>query len=258
MKNERVNFPGALGNELAARLERPGEVAPEAFALFAHCFTCSKDLKAVSRISRALASRGFGVLRFDFTGIGESEGDFADTDFSSNLEDLHAAVEFLRRHYQAPQLLIGRSLGGAAMLSMAGEVPEARAVVTIGAPSDTDHLRETLLVSAPELADSEEVEVSLAGRSFRIRRQLLDDLAEQRVLSAVRELDRALLILHSPTDDVVGIEHAARIFKAARHPKSFVSLDGADHLLLSRPRDAHFVAEIVSAWSARYLDSPGA
>ena len=254
LKSERVNFPGALGNELAARLERPGEVTPAAYALFAHCFTCSKDLKAVSRISRALVSRGFGVLRFDFTGLGESEGDFADTNFSSNLEDLHAAVEFLRRRYQAPQLLIGHSLGGAAVLSVAGEVQEVRAVVTIGAPSDTEHLQETLLSAAPELADSEEVEVSLAGRSFRIRRQFLDDLAEQRVLSAVRELDRALLILHSPTDDVVGIEHAARIYKAARHPKSFVSLDGADHLLLSRPEDARFVAEVVSTWSARYLD----
>lgn len=254
MNSERVTFPGSLGHELAARLDRPeGEVA--AYALFAHCFTCSKDLKAVRRISQALVEKGLAVLRFDFTGLGESEGDFADTDFSSNLDDLRSAVDFLRRRDRAPQLLIGHSLGGAAVLTMAGEIPEVRAVATLGAPSDTQHLRDNLLSSAPELGEeAEEAEVRLAGRTFRIRKDFLDDLNEQRVLAAVRKLDRALLILHSPIDDVVGIEHAARIYKAALHPKSFVSLDGADHLLLERASDARFVADILAAWSARYLD----
>ncbi len=254
LKTERVTFPGAFGHQLAARLDRaPGE--PQAYALFAHCFTCSKDLKAVRQISRALVERGLAVLRFDFTGLGESEGDFAATDFSSNLDDLLEATEYLRLHHQAPRLLIGHSLGGAAVLTEAVRVPEARAVAVLGAPSDTDHLRRSLLRSSPELAHgATEATVTLAGRSFRIRRQLLDDLARDRVLPAVRKLGRALLILHSPADEVVDIDHARRIYETARHPKSFVSLDGADHLLLRDPADARYVAEVLAAWSSRYLE----
>ncbi len=252
IKSQRVTFPGAFGHDLAARLDR-SEETPRACALFAHCFTCSKDLKATARISRALVERGIAVLRFDFTGLGESEGDFADTNFSSNLEDLLAAVEYMRANHEAPKLLIGHSLGGAAVLATAGRVPEAVAVATLGAPSDTGHLGEGILRSAPELEAADEAEVVLAGRPFRVRRQLIDDLAEQSVLSAVRKLDKPLLILHSPVDDVVDVDHARRIYQAAKHPKSFVSLDDADHLLLEDPADARYVAEVLAAWSGRYI-----
>lgn len=254
MKSEKVSFQGALGHDLAARLDRSKDVEPQAYALFAHCFTCSKDLKAVSRISRALVERGFGVLRFDFTGLGESEGDFPETNFTSNIEDLSAAADFLRRHYQAPKLLIGHSLGGAAVLTVAGEIPEAAAVVTIAAPSSTDHLADNLISSNPELEEKGEAEVTLAGRSFRLKRQFIEDLRVDRVLRAVRELDKALLIFHSPVDDTVSIEHAAKIYKAANHPKSFITLDHADHLLLENPADARYVAEMLATWSSRYLD----
>ncbi len=253
-KTDRVRFEGALGERLAARLELPdGE--PRAFALFAHCFTCSKDLKAVVRISRALAERGVGVFRFDFTGLGESEGDFADTDFSSNLEDLVAAAGYLGERWGGPQILVGHSLGGVAVLAAAKRIPSARLVATIGAPSDTDHLRRTLLDRAPELAEAAEAEVDLAGRRIRVRRQLLEDLARQNVEQAIAGLGLPLLIFHSPVDRVVGIDHARRIYQAAKHPKSFVSLDGADHLLLERPQDARFVGEVLSAWASRFVDA---
>jgi putative redox protein len=256
MGTRRVEFEGAFGDRLAARLELP-EGQHRACALFAHCFTCSKDLKAVVRVSRALAERGFAVLRFDFTGLGESEGDFADTNFSSNLEDLEAAAEFARREFGGPELLIGHSLGGAAVLAAAARLEGVRAVATIGAPSDTEHVRQTLLSQAPELdSSSDEAEVLLAGRSFTVRRQLLEDLGEHRLAPAIGKLGKPLLILHSPSDEVVGIDHARRIYEAARHPKSFVSLDGADHLLLRDERDSHFVADLLAAWASRYVDLP--
>lgn len=196
------------------------------------------------------------MLRFDFTGLGESEGDFADTNFSSNLDDLVAAADFLRDRYQAPKLLVGHSLGGAAVLAGAAQVPESVAVATIGAPSDTRHLSETLVRSAPELGEAEEAEVVLAGRPFRIKRQFLEDLEYQRVLEAVHELRRALMIFHSPLDEVVHVDHARRIYKAALHPRSFFSLDRADHLLLKDPADARWVAEVLASWAGRYLDAP--
>lgn len=251
--SQRVSFSSTRGHRLAARLDRPAE-KPRAYALFAHCFTCSKDLVAVSRLSRALVDRGIAVLRFDFTGLGESEGEFAETDFSSNLEDLLTAADYLREHHGAPQLLIGHSLGGAAALTVAAQVPECRAVATLGAPSNTEHLRHTLLRSNPELEEADEAEVQLAGRPFRIRREFLDDLAQDRVLEAVRKLDRALLILHSPVDEVVSIDHARRIYEAANHPKSFISLDSADHLLLKDPADARYTAEVLAAWAGRYVE----
>ncbi|MDH3745217.1 MAG: alpha/beta fold hydrolase, partial [Acidobacteriota bacterium] len=193
------------------------------------------------------------VLRFDFTGLGESEGDFADTDFSSNLDDLLAAADYLRREHRAPDLLIGHSLGGAAVLAVAAEIPEVAAVATIGAPSNTAHLRDQILSQAPELDSYEEAEVTLAGRPFRIRRSLLDDLDRQRLLDRVASMERPLMILHSPEDVVVDIRHAGKIYAAAKHPKSFVSLDGADHLLLARERDGLFVGRLLASWAGRYL-----
>jgi putative redox protein len=254
MERKRLKFPGAFGDQLVGRLELPDPPGsePAAYALFAHCFTCSKDLKAAGWISRSLVERGIAVFRFDFTGIGESAGDFADTDFSSNLDDLQAAADFLRREHGAPQILVGHSLGGAAVLAAAGRIPEARAVATIGAPSDTAHLRETLVRRAPELTERDEAEVELGGRTFRIRRQLLDDLEEGSLRKAIAELDRALLIFHSPADAIVGVDHARKIYEAAKHPKSFVSLDHADHLL-TEPRDARYVGEVLAAWAGRYV-----
>ena len=194
------------------------------------------------RISRALAERGIAVFRFDFTGLGESAGDFADTNFSSNLEDLVAAAELMRGEWGGAQILIGHSLGGAAVLAAARRIPEVKAVATLAAPSDTEHLRDTLVDIAPELESSGEAEVSLGGRPVRVRRQLLTDLEEQSMMASIHNLDLPLLIFHSPVDEVVGIDHARRIYKAAKHPKSFVSLDGADHLLLAREEDSGFVA----------------
>jgi len=252
VNTERLEFPGALGDALAARLERSAQ-QPAAYALFAHCFTCSKDLKAVRRISRSLAVNGIAVLRFDFTGLGESEGDFADTNFSSNLDDLVAAADFLRKEFEAPRLLVGHSLGGAAVLAAAHRVDECRAVATIAAPSSTSHLRDLLRQEAPAVEDQGQAEVELAGRSIRIRKQLLDDLAEHKLTDAISALNRPLVIFHAHTDQVVGIKHARQIFAAAKHPKSFISLDQADHLLLADERDARFVGDVLAAWTSRYL-----
>jgi putative redox protein len=254
MRRERVRFPGSLGGELVGRLERPdGE--PHAYALFAHCFTCGKDIKAAGWISRALVERGFGVLRFDFTGIGESEGDFAETDFHSNLDDLVAAGDFLRSRYRAPALLAGHSLGGAAMLAAASAFPEAAAVATIGAPADTVHLRATLAAKAQEELERDGVaEVDLGGaRPVRVGKELLDDLAEDHLGAAIGGLGKALVVFHSPADAVVGIEHGERIFAAAKHPKSFVALDGAHHLLWDE-RDARWLAALLAEWAGRYVE----
>ena len=250
----RLHFEGAFGDRLAARVEMPVG-RPVACALFAHCFTCGKDLKAVVRISRALAERGVAVFRFDFTGIGESAGDFAETNFSSNLEDLVAAAELMRGEWGGAQILIGHSLGGAAVLAAARRIPEVKAVATIAAPSDTEHLRDTLAEIAPELEEKGEAELRLGGPPVRVKSQLLADLEEQSMMASIHNLGLPLLILHSPTDEVVGVDHARRIYKAAQHPKSFVSLDGADHLLLERPADSRFVADVLAAWAARYVPS---
>jgi alpha-beta hydrolase superfamily lysophospholipase len=252
MFSTRLTFPGARGDTLAARLERP--VGPiRAAALFAHCFTCSKDFKAVRRISRALVEEGVAVFSFDFTGLGESEGAFADTNFSSNIDDLEAAARFMETEVGAPELLVGHSLGGAAVLAAAHRLERVRAVATIGAPSDPAHLVTTLKRAAPDLAAAGEAEVTLAGRQFRIKQQLLDDLKEQRLIELVATLGRPLMIFHSPVDETVSIEHAATLYQAARHPRSFVSLDGADHLLLRDPGDAAFVGKVLAAWVERYL-----
>ncbi len=254
MAAERLQFPGALGESLAGRLERPAGPA-WATALFAHCFTCSKDLKAVRRITRCLVDEGIAVLSFDFTGLGESAGEFADTNFTSNVEDLLAAAAFLEAEHEAPSVVIGHSLGGAAVLAAAPRLPSVKAVATVGAPSDPAHLADRLEASDPAVAEGEAV-VRLAGRPFRLRRQLLDDLRGQRLDEAVRGLRRPLLIFHSPVDEVVGIEHARHLYEAAKHPKSFVSLDGADHLLLRDPADAAFVGRTLAAWLTRYVRRP--
>lgn len=253
---QRLEFPGFSGATLAARLEIPmGPV--RAYALFAHCFTCSKDLLAVHRIAAELARAGIAVLRFDFTGLGASTGDFASTNFSSNTTDLLAAVEYLRTHYAAPSILIGHSLGGAAVLAVAGKVPEARAVVTIGAPSDTRVVLQNFGASLADIERDGAADVALAGRTFRIHKQFLDDVRAQRITDAVTAMQKPLLVLHSPVDEVVDIDNASRIFQAAKHPKSFVSLDTADHLL-TKPADAVYAATVIAGWVTRYVAAPPA
>jgi putative redox protein len=250
-QSEKIEFRGAQGDMLAARLETPAGPV-RAYALFAHCFTCSKDVFAASRIARGLAEQGIAVLRFDFTGLGASEGDFANTNFSSNVDDLLCAVDYLRTEHAAPSILIGHSLGGAAVLAAAGRVSEVKAVATIGAPADPAHVGHLFAPARPEIEAAGEAEVAIAGRSFRIKKQFLDDIEGHRLAESVAAMRKALLVFHAPLDQTVGIENAGEIFQAARHPKSFVSLDGADHLL-SRHEDAIYVANVLSAWASRYL-----
>jgi uncharacterized OsmC-like protein/pimeloyl-ACP methyl ester carboxylesterase len=253
MPAEKFDFPNARGERLAALLDAPiGE--PRAYALFAHCFTCGKDVHAARRIAEALTALDIAVLRFDFTGLGSSEGEFANTTFSSNIEDLVAAANELRRRLRAPAILIGHSLGGAAVIAAAAQVPEARAVVTISAPSDPAHVTGLFKDRLTEIEARGEVEVALAGRPFRIRRAFIQDVAEQNLTQRVATLRKALLIFHSPDDEIVGIDNASRIFTAAKHPKSFVSLAGADHLV-SRREDAAYVANVLAAWAERYLEA---
>lgn len=250
--SEKVTFRGADGDELAARLERPhGPV--RAFALFAHCFSCSKDILAASRIARGLADQGFAVLRFDFTGLGQSEGDFANTNFSSNVADLIKAADHLREHHRAATLLVGHSLGGAAVLAAAAQCPEVKAVATLGAPADAAHVRHQFIDHVEQIERDGEATVSLAGRPFTIRKQFLDDIEGHNLENAVSKMKAALLIAHAPTDATVGVENATRLFVAARHPKSFLSLDGADHLL-THADDARHAAAVIGAWAARYVD----
>jgi putative redox protein len=252
MNAKRIAFPNTRGEQLAARLDLPEDERPIAYALFAHCFTCSKDLTAVVHIARALCSRGMAVLRFDFTGLGESEGDFSATSFSSEVKDLVAAARFLEREYEAPRLLIGHSLGGTAVLAAAAEIPSATAVATIGAPFRPAHVRGLLGESAEQIKQNGRATVSISGREFSIRKSLLDDLESQQPAETLRRLKAALLVLHSPRDQVVGIENASDIFLAAHHPKSFISLDSADHLL-SNAQDSQYTGEIIAAWTSRYL-----
>jgi uncharacterized OsmC-like protein/alpha/beta superfamily hydrolase len=248
--SDRVTFGGAGGVQLAARLDRPASAPARATALFAHCFTCSKDSHAATRIARALAGLGVAVLRFDFTGLGGSEGEFGNAGFSSNVADLVAAAGFLRARGEAPAILIGHSLGGAAVLAAAQHLPEVKAVATIAAPADIGHLRR--LFAGAEIAADGAAEVEIGGRRFRIGKSFIDDIAGQALDQAVAQLRRALLVFHAPTDDVVGIDNATRIFIAAKHPKSFVSLAGADHLLTA-PEDAAYVAQVIAAWATRYV-----
>ena len=252
MPTERFQFTGEGGHQLAAALDTP-DGAIQAYALFAHCFTCGKDVLAAKRIAVALASRGIAVLRFDFTGLGSSEGDFSNSTFSSNVADLVRAADHLRQTRSAPAILIGHSLGGAAILAAAGKIPEAKAVVTIAAPSDPAHVTHLFGDRIADIRSQGKVEVQLAGRPFQISQEFLDDVAEHNLMAHVKQLHKALLVMHSPTDDTVGIDNATNIFVAAKHPKSFVSLSGADHLL-SGKRDAAYVADVIAAWAERYVD----
>lgn len=251
MPTRTLSFPSASGVELAARLDLPVS-EPRAYAVFAHCFTCSKESKAATFISQGLAARGIATLRFDFTGLGQSGGDFADSSFSANVADLIAVVRQLGAQFAPPQILIGHSLGGAAVLAAAAAMPEVRAVATIGAPSDVGHVAGLFREQVAEIEAHGEALVQLAGRPFRIRREFLQDAAEQNLRQKVAELGRALLILHSPVDATVGIGNATGIFVNAKHPKSFVSLADADHLL-TRRSDAVYAANMIAAWSERYL-----
>ncbi|WP_213771397.1 alpha/beta fold hydrolase [Bradyrhizobium sp. dw_78] len=252
MPYERFQFTGADGHQLAAALDTP-DGAVRGYALFAHCFTCGKDALAAKRIAVALAAKGIAVLRFDFTGLGSSEGDFANSTFTSNVADLVRAADHLRETRQAPAILIGHSLGGAAILAAAGQIPEAKAVVTIAAPSDPAHITNLFKDRVEDIRRLGTAEVSLAGRPFRITREFLDDVAEHELMAHVAGLHKALLIMHAPSDDTVGIDNATRIFVAARHPKSFVSLADADHLLTGKG-DALYVADVIAAWAERYID----
>ena len=255
MHTKKISFENTSGHKLAALLDLPVDDRPVAFALFAHCFTCSKNYKGVARVSRALAAEGVAVLRFDFTGLGESEGDFADTTFSSNVEDLLAAADYMERELDGPKILIGHSLGGAAVLQAAARIPSAVAVATIAAPSSTDHLVGLIRSSNSEIETAGEAEVQIAGRPFRIRREFLEDLSAVNMRDVVADLGRALLIFHSPLDRTVDIDHANTIFEAARQPKSMVALDRADHLL-NDAEDARYVGSMIAAWARRYIGTP--
>jgi putative redox protein len=247
-----VAFRNAQGDLLAASLELPEGIA-SSFALFAHCFTCSKDAAAASRISRRLAELGVAVLRFDFTGLGNSEGDFSNTNFSSNVDDLVAAADHLRSSGTPPALLVGHSLGGAAVIAAAERIEEARAIATIGAPSQPKHVVKLLAEAAPAIEEAGSAAVTLGGRTFLVKKQLLDDLAEQNLAECLRHLGRALLVMHSPKDEIVPVDEARGIYEHARHPKSFLSLDDADHLL-TRPADSEYAARVLAAWASRYVE----
>lgn len=254
MRSTRFNFPNSKGEQLAATLDMPLG-PPMAYALFAHCFTCGKDNLAAKRIAEQLAIHGIATLRFDFTGLGSSEGEFANTHFSSNVDDLVAAADHLRKQHSAPAILIGHSLGGCAVLAASHKIAEARAVVTIAAPYDPSHVTGLFKDQVAAIREQGAVDVQLGGRPFTIKREFLDDVAEKKLDACLADLRKALLVFHSPTDNLVGIENASHIFGAAKHPKSFVSLAGADHLL-SQKSDALYVANVIAAWAERYLDAP--
>ena len=255
MRTEKLTFENERGEQLAARLDMPVDNQPIACALFAHCFTCTKNLKAIATISRALNREGIAVLRFDFTGLGESEGDFAETTFSSNIDDLVAAARFMEVEHEAPAILVGHSLGGAAVIQAASRLEYVKAVATIAAPYDPEHVKHVLESSIEEIEEQGTARVNIGGRPFTIKKQFLDDLEEQNVKDILANLKRALLIFHSPVDEIVGIDNAALIFEAAKHPKSFVSLDQADHLL-SDPLDSAYVGTMLGAWARKYIGEP--
>lgn len=252
MRTERITFTGAQGDRLSARVDRPIDGRVQAWLLFAHCFTCSKDLRAVGNLTHALNQAGIGVFRFDFTGLGQSEGEFADTSLSSNVDDLRAAAAWMEEQLEAPAILVGHSFGGAAVIRAAGHLPSVRAVATIGAPFDPAHVTHLFAEALDEIEAEGSADVEIAGRRFTLSSDFVQDLDGRSMESAIRELRRPLLIFHSPIDQIVGVENARAIYEAARHPKSFVSLDDADHLLLDEG-DSRYVGSVLAAWAARYL-----
>jgi len=255
MNVQKITFQNKTGEILTGRMELPAGQKPHQYAIFAHCFTCTKNLTAVVNISRTLAQAGFGVLRFDFTGLGESEGDFADTNFSGNVEDLVEAARFLEENYEAPTLLVGHSLGGSAVIFAAAQLDSVRAVTTIGAPSDPAHVQRLLKDSREEIIKNGKATVNLEGRDFTIKKQFLDDLESQNLAEIIHRFEKSLLIMHSPQDQTVEIMNAEKLYKAARHPKSFITLDGADHLL-SKKADSRYVGQVIAGWASRYLEIP--
>lgn len=255
MNLQKIIFKNHDGVELVGRIELPANQFAHNFALFAHCFTCTKNLSAVKNISRSLTSAGFGVLRFDFTGLGESDGDFADTNFSGNVEDLIAAAEYLEEHFTAPSLLIGHSLGGAAIIIAASQLGSVKAVATIGAPSSPKHIQHLLMNSLEEIESKGMATVNLGGRDFTIKKHFLDDLEVYSLPEVAKDMNKALLVMHSPQDITVAIKNAEEIYLAAHHPKSFVSLDGADHLLMKK-EDSLYVGKVIAEWVSRYVDIP--
>jgi alpha/beta superfamily hydrolase len=252
MKINSLRFPNSAGLMLSARLDTPADGAYHTMALFAHCFTCSKNVNSVAHVSRFLTQEGFAVFRFDFTGLGDSQGDFGDTNFATNVDDLCCAAKFLAQNYQAPKLLIGHSLGGTAVIQAALRISAAKALVTIGSPADPKHVLTHIDTAVPDIQSKGEAIVDLADRSFRIKKQYIDNLEQTDIKPALKTINKAILILHSPLDDTVGIEHAGVLFQAARHPKSFISLDRADHLL-SKKSDAKYVAGVIAVWVRHYL-----
>lgn len=256
MKTFKVAFENAQGEKLAARLELPADQHPHNYVLFAHCFTCNKNLTAIKNISRALTRDGFAVMRFDFTGLGESEGDFADTNFSSNVEDLVKAAEFLEQNYQAPSVLVGHSLGGAAVLVARQHIPSVKAVTTIGAPYHPAHVAHLFQGNIEEIEAQGIANVNIGGRSFTIKKQFIDNMNELSTNQAIiHQLNAALLVIHSPQDTTVEIDNATSIYKAAQHPRSFVSLDGADHLM-SKRADSLYTGDVIATWAKRYVTIP--
>ena len=253
---QKVIFQNKSGQNLVGRLELPADQHPHNYVVFAHCFTCTKNLLAVKNISKALISNGFAVLRFDFTGLGESEGDFADTNFSGNVEDLVAAADYLKDNYKAPTMFIGHSLGGAAVIFAGAEVPSIKAIATIGAPSNPVHVKHLFKSNLEEIQHQGEATVNLGGRDFKIKQQFVEDLEQKSLSETAKALRKPLLVMHSPQDDTVEIKNAEEIYVAAHHPKSFVSLDGADHLL-SNKQDSLYAGQVISGWAKRYLEISG-
>lgn len=253
MKLEPVKFKNTKEHTIHAILELPVDGNPVAYALFAHCFTCSKDLNAVVNISRALSKNRIAVLRFDFTGLGESEGEFADTTFSSNIADLVSAYDFIESNYRAPDIIIGHSLGGAAVLSAAHSMPKAKAIVTIGAPYKASHVQQLFKDDLERIEKEGIAKVEIGGRPFQIKKQFVDDLKENEDKDLIKSLNKALLVMHSPQDATVGVENARKIYEHAHHPKSFISLDGANHLLTNK-NDSQYVGEIIASWASRYVN----
>ena len=252
MESSKISFKSREGIQLSGRLDLPADQKPHNFALFAHCFTCNKNFNAVRNVSRALTGRGFGVLQFDFTGLGASEGEFSESNFSGNVEDLLAAAEFLAEKHQSPTLIVGHSLGGAAAILAASQLDSVQAVATIGSPSNPQHVQHLFQNSIEEINESGKALVSIGGRSFTIKKHFLDDLSALTLPKVVKDLGKAILILHSPQDATVGIENASELYTAARHPKSFISLDGADHLL-NREEDSLYAGDVIASWAKRYL-----